>query len=64
MEPKEELEIIEQDWEACEYCERSYYEYDTGYAEYECNIYSAGNCVGGCIDLGCPLSFVYKVESE
>ena len=64
METKEEFEILEQDWEDCEYCECSYYEHDTGYAEYECNMYYTGNCVGGSIEMGCPLSFKYKVEVE
>lgn len=64
METKEEFEIIEQNWERCEYCECSYYEHDTGYAEYECNLYNKGNCVGGSIEMGCPLSFKYKVEEE
>ena len=57
-------EVIEQDWEKCEYCECSYYEHDTGYSEYECNLYDKAPCVGGCIEYGCPLSFKYKVKYE
>ena len=64
MEPKEEFEVIEQDWEKCEYCDCSYYEYDTGYSEHECNMYDTFPCVGGSIEFGCPLSFKYKVEED
>ena len=53
------FEIIEQDFEECEYCASSYYEYDTGYAEYECRLLK-DYCYGG--EYGCPLSFKYKVE--
>lgn len=63
METKEEFEIVEQDWEECEYCERSYYEYDTGYSEYECTLYDESPCLPG-IAYGCPLSFKYKVEDK
>ena len=64
METNDGYEVIEQYWEECEYCDRSYYEYDTGYAEYECNLYTTGMCTGGDIQLGCPLSFRYKVEEK
>ena len=64
MGTKEDFEVIEQDWEECKYCERSYYEYDTGYAEYECSIYGTDQCFSGDIHYGCPLSFKYKVEEE
>lgn len=45
----------EMDCEDCEYCEQSYYEYDTGYCEYECTF------MGECMEK-CPLSFKYKIE--
>ena len=64
METKEEFAVFEQDWRECEHCDRSYYEHDTGYAEYECNLYDTCECTGGSIDLGCPLSFRYKVEGK
>lgn len=53
-------EIYEQNWEKCEYCEQSYYEYDTGYSEYRCGL-CGGECLGGDIDSGCPLSFKYQI---
>ena len=64
METNEEFEVIEQDWEKCEYCNISYYEYDTGYSEYECVIYGKDPCMSGDIRYGCPLSFKYKVEEK
>ena len=54
-------EIYENDWENCEYCRQSYFECDTGYAEYECDLVD-GDCVGGDIDSGCPLSFKYQIN--
>ena len=63
METNDGFEVIEQDWEVCEYCRRSYYEYDTGYAEYECVLWSGDPCLGGSIE-GCPLSFKYKVGND
>ena len=63
----DQFEIFEQDWESCPYVERSYYEYDTGYSEYECQLWRKldgkyYDCCGGSIYNGCPLSFKYKVE--
>ena len=60
-------EIFEHDWEQCPYCEESYYEYDTGYREYDCKLISqlcgrSYNCEGGEIDSACPLAFKYTVE--
>lgn len=63
METKEEFEVVEKDWEECEYCECSYYEYDTGYSEHECTLYDESTCFHGSI-YGCPLSFKYKVEES
>lgn len=57
-------EVIEQDWEKCEYCVLSYYEYDTGYSEHSCKLYGTYDCVGGSIEYGCPLPFKYKVEEK
>lgn len=54
-------DIHEQDLKECEYCEQSYYEYDTGYSEYECDLWGC-ECFGGGIGNGCPLSFKYKIE--
>lgn len=53
---KEWIEI-EHTWEDCEYLERSYYEYDTGYAEYDCNLLD-DQCYGEAM---CPLVCKYKV---
>lgn len=69
METNDGFEVIEQDWEACEYCDCSYYEYDTGYREYECRLWMKQdekfyNCCGGDISNGCPLSFKYKVKKD
>lgn len=55
-------EIYENNWEDCEYCRQSYFEWDTGYAEYECELVD-GNCMGGDIDSGCPLSFKYHIDN-
>lgn len=54
-------EIYENDWENYEYCNQSYYEYDTGYSEYECDLVNR-ECVGGDIQSGCPLSFKYNIK--
>ena len=54
-------DIYEQNWEECGYCGQSYYEHDTGYSEYECELVG-GECLGGDIDSGCPLSFKYQIE--
>lgn len=56
-----EKEIFENDASSCEYCERSYYEYNTGYSEYEC-LLDNKDCFGGELEFGCPLSFKYIVE--
>lgn len=53
-------EIYEPNYEDCEYCEPSYYEHDTGYTEYSCEI--IGNCCGGDLKHGCPLAFKYEIE--
>lgn len=52
-----EYEFINE-WENCEYCEETYKEWDTGYAEYGCNLFG-GECTENC-----PLTFKYKIESE
>lgn len=62
-----EKELYEPNWEQCPYCEESYYEYDTGCREYECELISqlcggSHNCEGGYINSVCPLSFRYTVE--
>lgn len=54
-------EVYEEDYNTCDYCRRSYYEYDTGYAEYHCDLVDF-ECMGGDINSGCPLSFKYSVS--
>lgn len=53
--------IYEESYEKCDYCHESYYERDTGYSEYACDL-TGYECMGGYIDGGCPLSFKYVVE--
>ena len=51
------------DWEECPYAKRTYYEYDTGYSEWGCDLIS--EVIDKdiyCDELGCPLSFKYKVD--
>lgn len=54
-------DIYEKNYEKCDYCNCSYREWDTEYPEYECELVG-GQCMGGYIDSGCPLSFKYSVE--
>lgn len=58
--------IYEPDYKHCEYCEETYYEYDTGYREFGCSFYTGdaedGDCMGGDIEHGCPLAFKYRTE--
>lgn len=54
-------EIFEMDWENCPYCDCIYTEWDTGYREYECELWKGG-CCGGRIEYGCPLSFKYELK--
>ena len=46
----------------CDYCVRTYYEYDTGYTEYGCSLVGENKflCYGG--EEGCPLSCKYEIE--
>lgn len=53
------MEEYENNWDNCEFCEQSYYEYDTGYAEYSCGLLGKE-----CICEYCPLSFRYSVEED
>lgn len=53
--------IFEQDCDECEYSERSYYESDTGYSEYKCEL-SGFPCHGGGIANGCLMSFRYQIN--
>lgn len=55
------VDIHEEYYEKCDYCRQSYYEHDTGYSEYQCDL-TGYECMGGCLDSGCPLSFKYKIE--
>ena len=50
------METHEQDWNNCPYLEKTYYEWDTGYAEYECQLTNM-MCD---IDI-CPLKFNFEV---
>ena len=54
---EEELVV---DWDECEYCHQSYYESDTGYAEYQCEL-TGFECLG---DDYCPLNCKYTVIEE
>ena len=58
-----EEKIYEINWEECEYCRSGYYESDTGYQEYDCELLG-DNCLGGEFDSGCPFSFKYKIENK
>lgn len=52
-------EEVIQDYDGCEFCETTYYEYDTGYSEVGCSLIGDPhkiNCDPDC----CPLSFKYK----
>lgn len=51
------IEII-QDYDSCQYAEQSYFESDTGYSEYECEITGKE-----CGEL-CPLCFKYSVTCD
>ena len=46
------------DWENCDFSKIRYYESDTGYAEYYCELLDSE-----CIE-DCPLSFKYNCEKE
>lgn len=46
----------------CEYMRQTYFEYDTGYAEYDCDLIGSG-CMYN-FEYGCPLTFKYKVEEQ
>ena len=51
------------DWEECPYAKKTYYEYDTGYSEWGCDLISEViDKDVYCDELGCPLSFKYKIE--
>ena len=52
---------IENEYETCGYTNRTYYESDTGYSEYECTLLNV--CCEDCCDI-CPLSFTYEVIED
>lgn len=60
-------ELYEPDWEQCPHSEETYYEYDTGYREYDCALIKQF-CEGipdfkNIFDCSiCPLAFKYTVE--
>lgn len=45
------------DYECCKYSTETYREWDTGYAEYECELTGEE-----CDEEFCPLMFKYKIE--
>lgn len=49
------MEEIFTNWEDCEYCRQSYYERDTGYSEYECEL-TGFECLEEC-----PLNCKYEI---
>lgn len=52
------MKTYENYFKDCEFCEQTYCEYDTGYAEYKCNLLQ-DECL---CDL-CPLSFKYELNT-
>lgn len=58
------MEEFVQNCESCPYCKQSYYEYDTGYAEYTCLLCEELGVDDMCGDDICPLSFKYKLEDK
>ena len=51
------------DWEECPYVKNTYYEHDTGYSEWSCDLLSdVADEYICCDELGCPLCFKYKIE--
>lgn len=48
--------IIECKWNECEYSYQSYYENDTGYREYMCELTD-----DECIDEICPIACKYRI---
>lgn len=52
------IEVIK-DFSSCKHTRRSYYECDTGYSEYMCDI-TSGDCFEEC----CPLCFKYSVTKK
>ena len=52
------MKTYENYFKDCEFCEQTYCEYDTGYAEYICNLLQ-DECL---CDL-CPLSFKYELNT-
>ena len=53
---------IFQDYETCPYCERTYYEWDTGYSEYGCKLGDCNPDDTPCCPDNCPLDCRYEVE--
>ena len=53
-----DIEEINQNYKDCEYIHTTYYEYDTGYAEYGCEL-TGNECLG---DEYCPLSCKYSIS--
>ena len=51
------------DWEECPFAKNTYYECDTGYSEWSCDLLSyIVNKNVYCDKLECPLCFKYKTE--
>lgn len=53
----DEEEFYVNDFDGCDYKEMSYFEHDTGYAEYDCTLLGDGYM---CND-ECPLTFKYTI---
>ncbi len=52
-----EEKIIGCKWKKCEYATQSYFEWDTGYEEYDCELMDSD-----CNEYECPLVCRYKIE--
>ena len=55
-------DVCYRDYENCEFCERTAYEYDTGYSEYGCTLGDENPDNNPCAYEYCPLNFTYEVE--
>lgn len=53
------MKNYENNYEKCEFCDKSYFEYDTGYAEYACHLLGCE-----CLAEYCPLSFKFSIVKE
>ena len=57
--------INEVDYESCAHCVRTYYEYDTGYAEFGCTLGDSNPDTNPCWgDEDCPLRYKFEVIED